>query len=168
MNNNQLLEEISKRFSGKVVSCPLIPAEIPGITAADEVDAGDAMGTLLEIDVPKSGVIYSATYYSLDDDAAQTDFAVFKYKPKQATHDAAWTLGVADVVLLVTELSFVAFDDHAVTQTSELTNIGTAYRAPEGKLWLQAITRAAVTIAANLMPRVQLQILSDEPDFKER
>ena len=150
----------------KVVSCPSKPIEIPGITAADIFDAGDCFGTIFEIAVPKSGEIRSAIFLDLDDEGSQVDLEIFKDSITQIASDAAWDLPSTELLRFVTELAFVAFDNHITCQSSDLTNIGKAYTAPGGKLYIQAVCRGTPTIAANKSPRVQLQISSDDPDWR--
>ena len=147
-----------------IVSCPASPLAIPGIGAGAE-GALDAMGALFDIKVPKKGVLISATYYDLDDEGTQVNFYLFKDKPTAIADNSTWTCSDADVIKQVTKLAFFSFNDQTVSQTSELTNIGKAYTAPEGKLWVQAQCVSICTIA--VAPRFQLQIQSFDPDFKE-
>lgn len=149
-----------------IVSCPAVPYEILGITAADALDVGDAMGSISKIAVPKSGVIYSATLWDLDDEGLQIDLEVFKNNFTQIANDAAWALADADSFSFITELNFFIFDDHGTCQTSEITNKGKAYNAPEGFFYIQAVARGASNIAAGAMPRFQLQIESFDPTFE--
>ncbi len=151
----------------RIVSCPSVPLEIPGITAADALDAGDCMGTIMKLKVPKQGIIYSATLWDLDDEGSAIYLEIFKHIIVQIANDAAWAPTDSDLLHFVTELSFIAFTDHTDNQTSELTNIGKAYTAPEGLFYIQAKTGGTPNIAAGSMPRIQLQILSGDPEFKE-
>ena len=168
MNQLELLAEISARLPGKSVSCPRFPLAVTGVSL-NTFTAGDAFGLLMVIEVPKSGVIYSATFYDRDDEGSQMDMEVFNYAPAQVASEDAWTLSAEDNPKFVDELSFVAFDDHTATQTSKLTNIGVAYSAPEGKLWIQMVCRGTPDMASTLVvPMLQLQILSDDPTWQER
>lgn len=151
----------------RVVSCPATPAMIPGIGAGAE-DAGDCLGTILQVYVPYSGVLYSATLFDLDDEGSQIDLEIFKHSITQIADNAAWAPSDEDMLKFVTELAFVSFDDHINSQTSELTNIGKAYTAPEGKFYIQAVCRGTPTIAAGASPRIQLQIIPDDPYWAER
>jgi hypothetical protein len=153
--------------SGGVVSCPVEPVEIPGIVAADAFDANDCFGTVLKIKVPKSGVLYSATYWDLDDEGTQLDLQIFKRSYTAMASDAAYSPTDADMIGFITSLTFVSFEDHINSQTSEVTNIGKAYTAPEGYFYIQAVDRATKTIAAENMPRIQLQIISYDSTFSE-
>ncbi len=150
-----------------IVSCPLNPLEIPGITAADALDAGDAIGSIMEIAVPKHGVIISATYWDLDDEGTQLDLEVFNLGITQIASDAVWAPSDIDMLKFVTEIAFFTFDDHINSQTSDVKNIGKAYTATDGMLRIQAVDRSTKNIAAGQMPRIQLQIQSYDPDFQE-
>jgi hypothetical protein len=66
----------------------------------------------------------------------------------------------------ITELSFASFDDHINVQTSELTNIGKAFVAAQGKLYIQAVCRGTPNIAAGAIPRLKIQIITDEIDWQ--
>lgn len=167
------LEDIEKAIKklkfNKIVSCPSVPLQIPGITATNTFSAGDAFGTLMVIEVPKSGEIRSATFWDLDYEKTQIDLEIFKHRITQIASEDPWAPSDIDMLHFVTELSFVSYDDHTNNATFELTNIGKAYTAPEGKFWIQAKCIGTPTIA-NLasMPRIQLQIDSDDPDWQER
>ncbi|KKN76443.1 hypothetical protein LCGC14_0369520 [marine sediment metagenome] len=163
----QIEEAVEDIGTTTVVDCPLVPVEIPGSNSSGAYTANDAMGTIFEVVVPRRGEIRSAIFFDLDDEGLQTDLEIFKHKPTQIASEAAWALSLADVVKFITELSFVTPDDHNGTQTFQLTNIGMAYTAPEGKLYIQAVTRGTPTIAVGAKPRIQLQIQSFDPDFRE-
>lgn len=154
------------RVATKTVACPPLPKVIPGIAAADAFDANDCFGTIFRIKVPKSGILYAATYWDFDDESTQLDLEVFKENFTQTASDAAWAPSDEDLLNFVTEIQFYAGDDHINSYTFEAKNIGKAYVAPEGYFWIQAVDRSTKTIAASAMPRVQLFILSDDPDFE--
>ena len=168
------LEDVYKRLSllsiGRLVSCPAEPLVIPGVGTA-AVYAGTAaipecLGTIAILTVPKSGVIYSATFYDIDDEGSQVDLEIFKRPITQVADNAAWTLSAANNPAFVTEIQFFAFDDQIASQTSEVKNIGKAYNAPNGLFYIQAITRGTPTIAIGAIPRFQLQIQSFDPSFE--
>ena len=165
--SEEIERAIREKKISKVVSCPSVPIQIDGITAADAFDAGDCFGKITEIRVPLSGIIYSATFWDFDDEGSQIDLEIFKASIIQTASDAAWDPTDVDMLKFVTELAFVAFDDHISSRTSELTNIGKAYTAPDGKFWIQAVCRGTPNIAATAIPRFQLQIIPDDPDWLE-
>ena len=164
----EILEAIRGNKLPKVVTCPLVPIVIPGITVSNAFDAHDCFGTLFIIEVPTSGIILSATYWDLDDEKTQLDLEVFKAPIAQIASDDAWAPTDDDLLKFVTEISFFALDDHINSATSDVTNIGKGYKAPSGKFWIQAVDRSTKNIAAGNIPRVQLQILSDDPNWQER
>ncbi len=168
MSNFEAIEEAIKAIkTTNIVSCPVIPRQVQGVSA-NTFTAGDAFGLLMEIQVPKRGEIRSATFFDLDNEGSQMDMEIFNIKPVQIASEAAWTLSVADNPKFVTELPFFAFDDHIDSQTSELTNIGKSYTAPKGKLYIQMVCRGTPDMASVAVnPMLQLQILSYDPDFKE-
>ena len=164
----EVLAALKEYGAGRVVSCPVFPVVIPGIAAVDAFDANDCFGTVVTISVPVRGVIYSATFWDYDDEGTQIDLEVFKEPIVQTASDAAWSPADGDMRKFVAEIEFFAFDDHIISQTSEVKNIGKAYTAPGGKLYIQAVCRSTPTIAAGASPEIQLQILSDEPGWEER
>ncbi len=163
--DNEALQKIATS-GGKIVSCPAEPIEIPGIAAA-AFDADDCLGTIMKIAVPKSGELRSATYLDLSDQGGQVDLEIYKRSIAQAASNAAYAPTDVESANFVTELNFVVFDDHGLFRTSEITNIGKGYTAPEGYFYIQAVNRGTNTIAAGALPRVQLQILSDDPTWQE-
>ncbi len=168
-SSRELLEEIKKITSrGKTVSCPSIPMPIPGSDNATALESGDTIGYVFQLAVPTSGIIYSATLFDFDDEGTQVDLEIFKAKIADVAADAAFAPTDTEGLAFLTELSFVAFDDHGVFQTSELTNIGKAYTVTDGIFYIQAVTRSTPTIAAGVPHRVQIQILSDDPTWQER
>ena len=148
-----------------IVNCPLFPMPIPGIGAGEE-GALDALGAQFTLKVPKRGVIVSATYYDPDFEGTQVNIHLFNRKATAIADNAAWTLSDGDAPYLVKTLEFVSYVTHAATvYIFDLTNIGKAYVAPEGKFWVQAQCVAICTIAT--APFFQLQIQSFDPEFQE-
>jgi hypothetical protein len=150
----------------RIYSCPELPIEIPGITFGDALDAGDALGTPFPLKVPKRGIIYSATFWDMDDDGFQVDFKIFKEPIAAVAWDSAYAPTDAEQMNYITTLKFVAFNDDGTSQISEILNIGKAYTAPQGKFWIQAVARGASNIAAGNSPRFQLHILPLDPSWE--
>ncbi len=168
-NLNDTLNELKKLVASgnSIVSCPYMPVEIPGIAFADAFDAGDCFGTVATITVPKRGIIYSATFWDMDDEGTEVDLEVFKYPITQIASDAPWAPSDIDLMNFITEIPFASFRDHGNSRTSEVTNWGKAYTAPNGKLYIQAVCISTPSIAIGNLPRFQLQILSGDLDFQE-
>lgn len=162
----ELIRVLRGQYAGQIVSCPEYPIQIPGVSAST-FTADDAFGLMFEVNVPKMGVIYSATFWDLDDEGTQFDFEIFRNKITQIASEAKWTPVVGDLAHFVTELAFFSFDDHDSCQTSELENIGKAYTAPEGKFWIQTVCRSTPDMASPaVVPLFQMQILSFDPDWR--
>ncbi len=163
-NIEQAIREIR---TSKIVSCPKAPFTLLGITAATELDAGDTLGQVFKVPVPKRGVLYSANFYDLDDDNIAVDFEIFTSSIADVAFDAAYAPSVVEMKSFLTKLAFFSLDDHINTRTSELLNIGKAYTAPDGFFYIQGVTKGLSNIAAGAMPMFQMHILSDDPDFIE-
>ena len=168
INTNDLIDGMKKMLisGNKVVNFPETPVLISG-SSGGAYTANDAMGILTKIPVPKSGIIYSATFWDLDDEKTQVDLEIFNHEITQIASLDPWAPSDADILFFVTELAFVSFDDHINSATSELTNIGKGYTAPEGFLWIQAVTRSTPTIAAIAQPKFQLQIIPGDLSWDE-
>ncbi len=166
-NFESIEEAVNALLTTTVVACPETPLEIPGI-GLNTYTTLDAFGTQMVLTVPKRGVIVSAIYFDLDFEGLQVNLHIFKHYFVPTAIEATWAPSDADIVKYVTRLSFVAFDSHSTNYTAELTNVGTAYTAPEGKFWIQAQCVGAQDMASlAVMPRFQLQIQSFDPTFKE-
>jgi hypothetical protein len=166
--NFESIEEAIKAIgTTDIVSCPSFPAAAPGIITGAAYASGDEMGTLLTVRVPRRGVILSATLWDLDDEGLQYDLEIFKASISEAGDNNAWSPGDGDMLNFVTEIAFAGFDDQVNSQTSEVNSIGKAYTAPQGKFYIKIIARGAHNIAAGNEPRLQLQIQSFDPGFRE-
>lgn len=166
-NTNDLLKAILALRQSKVVSCPKYPMIIKESDTGTTLEDGDTLGLVFELAVPKSGIIYSATFFDFDAEGEGVDLEIFKTRIVDVATDENFAPTIAEGLTHLTELSFVSFDDHGLYQTSELTNIGKAYSVPGGIFYIQAVVRAGYTVAAGSPARIQLQILSDDPDWQE-
>lgn len=164
-SNQDIIDELRKIGTTTIVACPVEPAIIQGSISSGAYTANDAMGLITKVKVPKRGVLLSATFCDLDDEGKQVDLEIFNHPITQVASEAAWTLSAANNPNFIDEINFVAFDDHDATQTSKVRNIGTAYVAPEGYFYIQAVNKGTPTIGVE--PRFQLQIQSFDPEFKE-
>ena len=171
IGNLEETERIAKSVEGVsytvIVACPVAPIGIPGIVTGAGHITGETLGTIVQVAVPKRGIIISATYYDLDYEGTQVDLEIFNHSITQVADAATWTLSDIDVLYFITEVNFFVLDLHIASATSEVKNIGKAYVAPEGRLYIQAVCRATCDIATGSSPRFQLQIQSFDPTFKE-
>ena len=166
-----MLEELINAVRGirttTIVSCPIVPAVIVGSDSATALESGDTVGLVFKLKVPKSGIICSATLFDFDDEGTQVDLEIFKASIVDVAVDAAYAPTDSEGLVFLTEINFFAFDDHGAFQTSEVRNVGKGYSVPDGLFYCQAVTRSTPTIAAGVPHRVQLQIQSFDPAFKE-
>lgn len=132
----------------------VLPFLVPGITAADALDANDAMGSVFSIPVPKVGSIVSAVYYDFDDEGLSKELWISTQTFTGAANDAAFSLSDEDMRFVRGVLTFQNFKDAANCQISESADTPFWYVAPEGKLYMQFKTLGADNIAATAMPRV--------------
>ncbi len=166
-NLENVVEVLKAIGTTTIVSCPANPVALPGSDSATALESGDTMGTVFALSVPKSGEIRSATLFDMDDKGIQTDLMVYKAKIADQAVDAAYAPSDPEGLMFITCLSFVSPVDHGGFQTYELTNIGKAYSAPNGKLYIQGVTRGTPTVTAGSPYRIQVQIQSFDPTFKE-
>lgn len=169
MNLTDVVNAVLGIGSTTIVSCPLEPVEVPGIPASNlDYDAGDAFGTVIRVRVPKRGVLLSGSFFDLDDEGTDVYFHIYKLELDIApTVDSDYDIADGDALKWVHTLHFYTFRDFASNQVSEATNIGKAYTSPDGMFYLYGeIGTTAQTFA--IFPRIQLQIQSFDPDFKER
>lgn len=161
-NIDELLEALAARNSSITKSVRIGPTTIPGIGTGVAYTAGDAFGAAFSMDLPKQGIIHAATFVDKDDEGIETDLVLFN-KPFTGTADnEAFTVSDADMENCIGTITFATFKNFAVNQMSTAGAMGLAYIAPEGTIYIQAVTRGAPNIAAGASPMVSLVILSDE------
>lgn len=141
---------------GKLLYLP--PSIIPGITAADALDANDQMGTLFSLAVPRNGVIVKATFLDLDDEGISKELWIFNKDVTLAANDAAFSLADDDLHSVVDVLTFVNFKDAVNGQVSVSTDTPCWYTASRRQLFFGVKTLGADNIAAGSMPRISLLI----------
>ena len=136
------------------------PFEIPGITAADALDANDAFGAIFTFEVPKRGTIVEALFYDLDDEGINKELWIFRANPLQtlATSDAAFALTDFQLLRAWRVITFSTWKDAANGQLGQTTDTPLWYTAPEGRLWFQFKTTGADNIAAGSMPQLSMLI----------
>lgn len=135
---------------------------IPGIVTGIAYASGDAFGAKFTIDVPHSGVIHTALMLDKDDEGLETELVLFRGDFVATADNSAFAVTDADLQDFVGTISFTVFKNFDANQVCTVSALGLAYKAPQGKLWIQAVTRGAPNIAAASLPMVKLVILSDE------
>lgn len=145
---------------GQTFATPL--TTIPGIGAGAAYAAGDAFGDKFTLNVPHSGVIHTALMLDKDDEGIETELVLFAGDFTAAVDNAVFSVTDADMEGFVGTISFTVFKNFGANQVSTVSAIGLTYVAPQGRLWVQAVTRGAPNIAAANIPMVRLLILADE------
>ena len=134
-----------------------VEAMVPGIAAADAFDAGDAVGDVFSVEVPTAGWITGFKLIDPDDDTLALTAHVFSERFIGAASDAAFTISAADALKWITSVTFSSTVDIGSAKVSEVTG-ETFYRSPSGKLWIQCSTTGTPSIAAGVMPILQIGI----------
>lgn len=143
-------------IGGNLVYVPPFP--VPGITAADALDANDAMGSVFSVPVPKVGTIVAAVFYDLDDEGISKELWVATQAFTGAANDAAFSLSDADLVRMRGVITFQGFKDAANGQIAESSDTPFWYIAPNELLYMQFKTLGTDNIAAAAMPQLSLLI----------
>lgn len=140
--------------------------EVPGITAADALDANDALGGLFTVSndvngepLPSRGVILAAKLIDPDDDTLAATLHVFSELVSAAASDAAFTISAPDSLSWVTSISLSSTTDIGGAKVAEVNGWNSPYYAAGRKLYCQLSTTGTPNIAAGRMPQVQLFIL---------
>lgn len=133
---------------------------IPGITAADALDAGDAIGTLFTIAVPKAGWLNCIRLYDPDDDtlALTANFFMKPFNP--TTSDGALNIAAADTLQAVCAVPMTVTTDLGGGKIASFPGLNEPYVAPDGLLYIQCSTAGTPSIAsATVMPRLQVYVI---------
>lgn len=143
---------------GRLLYVP--PFIVPGITAADALDAGDAMGSVFSIAVPTAGAIVKAQYYDADDEGISKELWLFRMDVTTGApaSDAAFALTDQNLLQVVDVLTFTTFRDATNGQVSMSVDVPCWYAAPGGYLWMHLKTTGADNIAAGSMPMLSFTI----------
>lgn len=150
----------------EIVSCPIVPVQVPGVVAA-AYTANDCVGTVLKLAVPKRGIIVSASFWDLSDLNVQYDLEIFNRSITVAGDNAAWSPSDDDMLKWIDEIPFFTNEDQINSRSYSVRNWGKAYTAPEGFFYIQVLDRSAGTIVAANLPKLQLQIQSYDSSFQE-
>ena len=151
---------------GAVLSGPRIFATpwtiVPGIGAGVAYADKDAFGTLFLFDpVPKSGIIMTALMTDIDSEDINVDLFLFNAEITTGTDNSAFNQNAFELTAYEGIVT-LATRKNASTMYGNNDNLHKAYVAPEGKLWVQAVARGAIDIAAGniLLYKVALRIVA--------
>tara|TARA_Y100000310_G_scaffold119312_1_gene118053 strand:+ start:3147 stop:3686 length:540 start_codon:yes stop_codon:yes gene_type:complete len=121
-------------------------------------DANDAVGNMMEFDVPKRGRIKSAKFVDQADQTSALTAHVYSKPFVAAASDAVYTIADADAVNWVTNITPTMVDEGG-SQVAEVVNIDSDYYSEGGKLYVQLSTTGTPTMPQATMPLLQLYIL---------
>jgi len=136
---------------------------VRGITAADALDALDAMGVKFSFQVPKAGIIYNATLLDPDKQSIETHLWLFRREIIGTASDAAFAptdLEMSDVI--GPPLDFTTWEITAGQALSYAASppLPMAYYCPTGVIWGQFKTLGAYTVSAvGKEPVLQIEIV---------
>lgn len=145
---------------GRIFVTPYVP--IPGIGAAVEYANEDAFGTRFQFAVPTSGIIQATLVLDDDDENISVDLLLFSSAPATGTDNDAYAPSTNDLRRLEAVLNLgVRYGVNGAT-IGYNPGLAVPYSAPDGVLWVQAVARGALNIAAGKTYQVALRILADE------
>ena len=137
----------------------------PQTNGATPYTAGDAVGGVMSLGrdrngmlPPARGMIHVARLFDPDDDTLSFSLYVFNALPQGVADNAAFSLSAADNEKVVAVVPLTATTDVGSAKWASYTNIGEDYYSPSG-LWVQGFTAGTPTIAAGVMPKVQVYII---------
>ncbi|KKL40788.1 hypothetical protein LCGC14_2367900 [marine sediment metagenome] len=141
--------------------------QVPAQDAA--LDDGDATGIVFQFLVPISGTLQSASVLDTADQGNQLDVELCSGRFAGAAADAQFKLTDVEARYHIYRLQFATYADHEDNQTSDLENIGKAYKVPPfeedskwGWMWGQGIASGTPTYAAGSKPYLRVEIYPDE------
>lgn len=154
------------RIDGPVIALGRLyrvpPFEIPGIAAADALDANDAFGSVFALAVPKAGAIVQAVFHDVDAEGINKELWLFLSDPttRMAASDAAFSVNDLDNHALAGRpITFDTWKDASAGKAgTPSVDLPWWYVAPLGVLWCQFKTTGTDNIAAGSMPKLSLLI----------
>lgn len=158
------------KLKTKTVFCPEVPRQVFG-TSASAYAALDQVGSLITIRVPESGILHSVSLYDPADQGSSLRVHFFKEIPALAGDNNVWSLSDGDTYNRFLALTFSTFEDDINNRSAYTYGINYPFRlrSTSGSYFMRIVlsTPAASTPTYPLAspPRIQLGILSDDPDF---
>lgn len=140
---------------------------IPGLTAAAYADE-DAFGTKFVIDslmdgspFPKSGVIQTLLVVDEDDEDIDVDLFLYTKDIVSGTDNAAYAPTILDTLQLVGVVRNATRRGVSGVTIGNNDTIAKAFVCPNRKLFVQAVARGALNIAANTPYYVSMVMFGD-------
>lgn len=142
--------------ASKVFRSELVP--MLGLSAAGSAYAsGDAFGPKFMVEVPVSGVISNVVFLDLDDEGIAKDFVLFSADFTATADNSAFAVSDADLLNCIGVANVDIFSNFGSNQIGTGTP-ALGYVAPEGRLYVQCVTRGADDIANGVVPRFFLVV----------
>lgn len=131
-----------------------VPQPAAGVAYGDE----DAFGTKFVIDVPKSGTVVTALAIDQDDEDINVDLMLFNDDFTSGTDNDPFAPSLSTILKYAGNVTLSTRKGVSGLTVTVNPNIQLAYSAPKGKLWVQAIARGAINMAAGTNYYVALVI----------
>ncbi|GEM_PF-5522004 len=153
-----MLKKIIALLRGMQPELYMVERDIPGIAAADALDANDTIGVMFQLPVPEAGEIVEARLIDRDDDTLALTAHLFTSEVTVPASDAAFTISAAHSLRWVTSITFdTPIVDIGSAKVSE--KVGESYYvSPNKALWCICSTTGTPNIAAGAMPVLQLLV----------
>jgi len=130
---------------------------IPGVVSGAAYADGDALGLQFAFGVPTSGTITRVLLGDMDKEALAVELLLFRDAFTGGTDNSAFDMADADrtkVIGPITVTSFTQYNDNALGHKE----LAYDYVAPNGLLYVQAITRGVQNLSASTDYGVQMTI----------
>ena len=122
----------------------MVPGIVAGVAYGDE----DAFGTRFIVDVPKSGTIVTALAIDEDDEDINVDLMLFNDTFTSGVNNDPFAPSLTDILKYAGDVTLSTRKGVSGVTVTVNSNLQHAYSAPKGKLWVQAIARGAINMAA--------------------
>lgn len=135
---------------------------VPGTSAASAYADEDAFGTRFTLDVPRSGVITSAMAIDEDDEDLDVNLFLFREDITSGTDNSAYAPSTSDLLKLEAIINLDLRYGVSGATLGYNPGLVVPYIAPAGLLWVQAVARGALNLAAGKRWFVALRIVADD------
>ena len=153
-----MLKKVIELLQGMLQELYMAERVIPGIVAADALDANDTIGVMFQIPVPEAGNIVEARLFDRDDDTLALTAHLFTSEVTVPASDVAFTISAAHSLRWVASITFdTPIVDIGGAKVAE--KVADSYYVSRNRaLWCICSTTGIPDIAAGAMPVLQLLI----------
>ena len=130
---------------------------IPGIGTGSAYASGDAFGTKFDFVVPTEGVFSTVVFYDLDNEGIVKEIHLFDSDFTATADNSPFDPSDSDLQRSVGVINIATFYANANNQLAIATP-ALYYKAPQGKLWAQVVTRGVDNIASGSIPLIQFMV----------